>query len=41
MQELNEQGIDLEQYYLSIIYDGNDEHVPYEEPETDAQEENA
>ena len=35
MQELNENGIDLEQYYLSIIYDGNDEHVPYVESEAD------
>ena len=40
MQELNEQGIDLEQYYLSIIYDGNDEHVPYVESEADAKEAN-
>ena len=36
MKELNEQGIDLEQYYLDIIYDGNDEHVPYVETETSA-----
>ena len=33
MQELNEEGIELERYYLDIIYDGNDEHVPYTEPE--------
>ena len=41
MKELNEQGIDLEQYYLNIIYDGNDEHVPYVEtaPEADAEAE--
>ncbi len=38
MQELNEKGIDLEQYYLSIIYDGNDEHVPYVEPESEKEE---
>jgi ABC-2 type transport system ATP-binding protein len=38
MQELNEQGIELEKYYLDIIYDGNDEHVPYVEPETDSEE---
>ena len=37
MQELNDQGIDLEQYYLSIIYDGNDEHVPYVEPDAEAE----
>ena len=39
MQELNEQGIELENYYLNIIYDGNDEHVPYTEAES--AEENA
>jgi ABC-2 type transport system ATP-binding protein len=33
LKDLNEQGIELEQYYLDIIYDGNDEHVPYEEKE--------
>ncbi len=34
MSALNENGIDLEQYYLDIIYSGdNDEHVPYVEPE--------
>lgn len=31
MQELNEEGIELEQFYLDIIYDGNDEHVPFVE----------
>ncbi len=31
LKELAEQGIELEQYYLDIIYDGNDEHVPYVE----------
>ena len=43
MQELNEEGIELEKYYLDIIYDGNDEHVPYTEPESGAEavEENA
>ena len=41
MQELNEKGIDLEQYYLSIIYDGNDEHVPYVESEAGVEEANA
>ncbi|MBE6535385.1 MAG: ATP-binding cassette domain-containing protein [Ruminococcaceae bacterium] len=43
MQELNEEGIELERYYLDIIYDGNDEHVPYTEPEAGAEavEENA
>jgi ABC-2 type transport system ATP-binding protein len=41
MQELNEQGIELEKYYLDIIYDGNDEHVPYVEPENDVVEANA
>ena len=39
MQELNDQGIELENYYLNIIYDGNDEHVPY--TETESVEENA
>ena len=34
IQELNEQGIELEKYYLDIIYDGNDEHVPYTEQES-------
>ena len=33
MQELNEEGIELEKFYLDIIYDGNDEHVPYVEAE--------
>ncbi len=37
MQELNEKGIDLEKFYLDIIYDGNDEHVPYVESETEAE----
>ncbi len=42
MEELNEQGIELEQFYLDIIYDGNDEHVPYvEEPEKAEEEANA
>ena len=41
MQELNEKGIELEKYYLDIIYDGNDEHVPYIEPEIKAEEANA
>lgn len=41
MQELNEKGIELEKYYLDIIYDGNDEHVPYVEPETNVEEANA
>ena len=45
MQELNEQGIELEKFYLDIIYDGNDEHVPYvedeNESEAEAVEENA
>ena len=41
MQELNEQGIDLEQYYLDIIYDGNDEHVPFVESEAESVEANA
>ena len=41
MQELNEEGIDLEQYYLSIIYDGDDEHVPYVEPEEEGEEADA
>lgn len=41
MQDLNDQGIELEQYYLDIIYDGNDEHVPYVEPEAVAEEANA
>ena len=41
MQELNEKGIELEKYYLDIIYDGNDEHVPYVEPNTNAEEANA
>ena len=41
MQELNEQGIDLEQYYLSIIYDGDDEHVPYVEPDEEGEEADA
>ena len=31
LKELSEQGIELEKYYLDIIYDGNDEHVPYVE----------
>lgn len=38
MKELNEQEIDLEQYYLDIINDGNDEHVPYVEAEGDTEE---
>ena len=33
MKDLNDKGIDLEQYYLDIIYSGEDEHVPYVEPE--------
>ncbi len=41
MKDLNDKGIDLEQYYLSIIYDGNDEHVPYVEPEKEGEEENS
>ena len=41
MQELNEQGIELERYYLDIIYDGNDEHVPYVEEEKSDVEANA
>ena len=41
MQELNEQGIELEKYYLDIIYDGNDEHVPYTEPEAGTEEANS
>ena len=41
MKDLNEKGIDLEQYYLSIIYDGNDEHVPYVEPEEGGEEANS
>ena len=43
MKELNEQGIELEKYYLDIIYDGNDEHVPYVEvaPEADENSEAA
>ena len=41
MSDLNERGIDLEQYYLSIIYDGNDEHVPYVEPEDGNEEANS
>ena len=31
IQELAERGIELEQFYLDIINDGNDEHVPYVE----------
>ena len=31
IKELNERGIELEEFYLSIINDGDDEHVPYEE----------
>ena len=31
LKDLAEQGIELERYYLDIIYDGNDEHVPYVE----------
>lgn len=41
MQELNEQGIELEKYYLDIIYDGNDEHVPYVESEASTEEANS
>ena len=41
MKELNDNGIDLEQYYLSIIYDGNDEHVPFVEEEEKNEEVNA
>ena len=42
MKDLNEKGIDLEQYYLDIIYSGeDDEHVPYVEPETEAEEANS
>ena len=37
ISELNEKGIELEQFYLDIINDGNDEHVPYVESE-DVQE---
>lgn len=40
MKELNEEGIELEKFYLSIIYDGNDEHVPFVE-ETSNEEVNA
>ena len=36
MKDLNEQGIELEKYYLDIIYDGNDEHVPYVEAASEA-----
>ncbi len=37
LKDLNEQGIELEQYYLDIIYDGqNDEHVPYVEGEEES-----
>ena len=38
LKELSEQGIELEQYYLDIIYDGNDEHVPYVESEEETKE---
>ena len=39
LEELAEQGIELEQYYLDIIYDGqNDEHVPYVEEEEGKEE---
>ena len=31
IKELADQGIELEQFYLNIINDGNDEHVPYVE----------
>ena len=31
MKDLADQGIELEQFYLSIINDGDDEHVPVEE----------
>ena len=37
MKELNEKGIELEKFYLDIIYDGNDEHVPYVEAETESE----
>ena len=35
MEDLNKQGIELEQFYLDIIYNGDDEHVPYVEPESE------
>ena len=38
LKDLAEQGIELEQYYLDIIYDGNDEHVPYVEAEEETAE---
>ena len=41
MSALNEQGIDLEQYYLDIIYSGDDEHVPYVEPANESEEANS
>jgi ABC-2 type transport system ATP-binding protein len=31
IKELEEKGIELEQFYLSIINDGDDEHVPFVE----------
>ena len=41
MKDLNDKGIDLEQYYLDIIYSGEDEHVPYVEPENAGEEANS
>ena len=32
LSDLNERGIELEQYYLQMIGTGDDQHVPYEEP---------
>ena len=40
MQALADQEIELEQFYLSIINDGDDQHVPYVEAEV-AEEANA
>jgi ABC-2 type transport system ATP-binding protein len=39
LKELEEKGIELEQFYLSIINDGDDEHVPFVEalPESEAE----
>ena len=38
IKELDEKGIELEQFYLSIINDGNDEHVPFVENNEDSEE---
>ena len=38
IKELAERGIELEEFYLSIINDGDDEHVPYVETEESAAE---